>query len=99
MASNYNDMKILKTVRQEMKLSMFYIKDLMTIAGFGVGVYLLNDIIQLPMTYFFMLEVIAILFAIFLCIRPANSGGIRNITVMKRLFSMDREIYHNQRFK
>lgn len=98
MNSKYNDMRILKSVRQEIKLSMFYIKDLAVIAGFGVGVYLLNQLLQLPILYFVLLEIIAISFAIFLCIRPINSGGVRNITVMKRLFMMDRETYHNQRF-
>lgn len=99
MASNYNDMKILKTTRQEIKLSMFYLKDLAIVLVCGVAVYFLNDLLQLPLIYFVLLEIIAIAFAIFLCIRPANSGNVRNITVMKRLFVMDREIYHNQNFK
>lgn len=89
-------MKILKSVKQEVKISFLYVKDLAIVGIFGLFVYLLQQKIMLPFTYFIALEIIACGFGLFLTLRPRGAGGVRNLTVMMRLFKMDNEVYHHQ---
>ena len=90
-------MKILKSVKQEVKISFLYVKDLAIVGICGFIVYIMQQKLMLPMAYFIALEVIACGFGFFLTLRPRGAGGVRNITVMMRLFKMDNEVYHHQK--
>lgn len=95
--SRYDNMSIIKTANQEVKLFFIHIKDIAIIlAGMG-SVFIMNKILGLPFIYFLIQELIVFIFCIFLCFKSSNNGGDRNIKVIARLFKMDNNVYRFQK--
>lgn len=98
--SKYQNMSILKQSKKSVKIYFFYLMDVMIVIGSLLVVFLLNDsIFQLPKLYLILWEIGTFIFSIFLCYKPYNYGGVNNLTILKRLLSMDHEIYKVQSYK
>lgn len=91
--NKYHNMTILKSVKQQIKVAMFYLLDIIIIGGFAYGLFLLQNYMKLPAVHFILLEIVSVLFGIFLCIKPASGGGSRNLFIAYKLLTMDRNTY------
>lgn len=93
----YHYMKILKTTKQQIRLKgMLYLTDALIIGVGLIIVVLLQKIFMLPLMYSVLLAIIMTAFTVFLCMKPMQYGGERNIVLIFRLLKMDREVYRYQ---
>lgn len=97
--SKYDHLTILKSSKQAVKISFFYVIDLVIIiAGVGI-IFYLSKLLGLPTLYQIIWQIGTIIFSIFLCFKPSKYGGVNNLTLMMRLLKMDRETYKVQSYK
>ncbi|WP_200127630.1 DUF5592 family protein [Enterococcus sp. S52] len=99
MANKYQQMKIQKNIKQEVRLKAFYFLDLALILGLCGGMFYLQDFIQLPIGHFIVIECLLFALGIFLCAKPSSNGGHRNLYTLYCLLKMDRTTYGVQSYK
>lgn len=88
----YRNIKILKTTKQQLRVKgMLYLTDAIIILIGLIAPYLLGDFFRLPMLYRNMMMILSGLFSTFLCMKPVEYGGERNIVLIFRLLKMNRE--------
>lgn len=98
--SKYTNMSILKQSKKSVKIYFFYLMDIFIVLGALLIVYLINEyILKLPAFYLILWEIGTFAFGVFLCYKPFKYGGVNNLTILKRLLSMDHEIYKVQSYK
>ena len=88
----YRNIKILKTTKQQLRVKgMLYLTDAIIILIGLIAPYLLGEFFRLPMLYRIMMMILSGLFSTFLCMKPVEYGGERNIVLIFRLLKMNRE--------
>lgn len=94
---SYHYMKILKTTKQQVRLKgVLYLTDALIIGSGLIIVVALQKMFMLSLTYSILMAIIMTAFTVFLCMKPVQYGGERNIVLMFRLLKMDREVYRYQ---
>lgn len=89
---SYRNIKILKTTKQQLRVKgMLYLTDaIIILIGLALP-YILGESFRLPMAYRVLVMLVSGLFSLFLCMKPTEYGGERNIVLIFRLLKMNRE--------
>ncbi|EJQ36001.1 hypothetical protein IEE_05477 [Bacillus cereus BAG5X1-1] len=83
-----------KNVKQEIKLSFFYLIDAGIIAMMLILANYVTKIVPMGGVASIVLHVTFAVFGLFLCIRPFNSPTNRNVKVIWKMLKMDNKNYH-----
>lgn len=88
----YRNIKILKTTKQQLRVKgMLYLTDaIIILIGLALP-YVLGEMFRLPMLYRVLMMLISGAFSLFLCMKPVEYGGDRNVVLIVRLLKMNRE--------
>lgn len=97
--NKYHNMKIQKSLKQEIRIKAFYFVDVALIFVLCGGMFYLQSTLTLPILHFILIELLLLSLGVFLCAKPASNGGHRNIYTIFCLFKMDRKTYVSQSYQ
>ncbi|WP_317913199.1 DUF5592 family protein [Carnobacterium maltaromaticum] len=95
---NYNNLRIPRNIKAQIKLYLFFFVDIMIVAGFLLLGYYAQQIFQFTAPVFGVLMVTNLIFGIYLCMKPAACPDKRNFQVILQLLAMDTRKYITQHY-
>lgn len=95
---NYNNLRIPRNIKAQIKLYLFFFVDIMIVAGFMLLGYYAQQIFQFTAPVFGVLMVTNLIFGIYLCMKPAACPDKRNFQVILQLLAMDTRRYITQHY-
>lgn len=97
--NRFLNMKIQKSVKQEFKIGALFIIDGLVIIGPPFFLLMLQSNLRWSFLHFVSIILLWVIFSVFLCVKLEKNGGLRNITVIYRLLTMERSIYPSRTLK
>lgn len=90
---NHGRIRNPKNVKQEIKLKLFYVLDLVIVVGMLMLANYLSQLLYVKQSYSIVLYIVFGLFGIFICIKPPGSPTNRNFMVLLHMFQRDKNKY------
>lgn len=91
--NNYSNLRIPRDIKAQVKLSIFYLIDIMIIGGLFVLCQSFQQSAQFTLGNYIFLQVVTLSFGLFLCAKPASCPEKRNFQVILQLFMSDKRKY------
>lgn len=95
---NYNDLKIPRNIKAQIKLYLFFFVDIMVVAGLLLGGWYMQGLLNFTAVNFILFQLANLIFGIFLCMKPAACPDKRNSQVILQLLFMDKRKYLAQHY-
>lgn len=95
---NYNNLRIPRNIKAQIKLYMFFFVDIMIVVGFVLLGYYAQQIVKFTAPVFGLMMATNLIFGIYLCMKPAACPDKRNFQVILQLLVMDTRKYITQHY-